>query len=61
MANIISLREITILTIFFTALAVYFDIHGEKHVLSYILNHIIALMLALIFSKTIHNFIRSRK
>lgn len=61
MSNIISLKEITFLTIFFTALAVYFDIHGEHHVLSYILNHIIALLLALIFSKTIHNFIRNRK
>jgi hypothetical protein len=55
MENIISLREITILTVFFTALAVYFDIHGEKHVLSYILNHIIALLLALVFSKAIYN------
>ena len=54
MANIISLREITILTIFFTALAVYFDIHGEKHVLSHILNHIIALLLALVFSRAIY-------
>ena len=61
MSNIISLKEITLLTIFFTALAVYFDIHGEHHVLSYIINHIIALLLALIFSKTIHNFIRSHK
>ena len=61
MTNIISLREITILTIFFTGLAVYFDIYGEHHVLSYILNHIIALVLALIFSKTIHNFIRNNK
>ena len=61
MANIISIREITLLTIFFTVLAVYFDIHGEHHVLSYIINHIIALLLALIFSKTIHNFIGSHK
>ena len=61
MTNIISLRDITLLTIFFTALAVYFDIHGEHHVLSYIINHIIALLLALIFSKTIHNIISNRK
>ena len=61
MLNIISLKEITLLTIFFTTLAVYFDIYGEHHVLSYILNHIIALVLALILSKTIYHFIPNRK
>jgi len=61
MSNIISLKEITLLTIFFTTLAVYYDIHGEHHVLSYILNHIIALLLALILSKSIYHIIRTRK
>lgn len=61
MANIISLRELTILTVFFTALAVYFDIHGEHRVLSFIINHVIALLLALILSKSIYHIIRIRK
>ena len=61
MANIISLKEISVLTIFFTALAVYFDIHGEHHVLSFIINHVIALLLALILSKTIYHIIGIRK
>ena len=61
MTNIISLRDITLLTIFFTTLAIYYDIHGEHHILSYILNHIIALLLALILSKTIYHIIRNRK
>jgi len=61
MSNIISLKEITLLTIFFTTLAVYYDIHGEHRILSYILNHIIALLLALILSKSIYHFIPNRK
>jgi hypothetical protein len=61
MSNIISIKEITLLTIFFTALAVYYDIHGEHRILSYILNHIIALLLALILSKSIYHFIPNRK
>ena len=61
MTNIISLREIIILTIFFTTLAVYFDIHGEQHVLSFIINHVISLLLALILSKTLYHFIRNYK
>lgn len=55
------LKEIVLLTIFFTMIAIYGDIHGEHHVLMFIINHVIALLLALILSKAIYHIIRSRK
>jgi hypothetical protein len=48
------LKEIILLTIVFTLLAVYFDIHEEQHVLMFTRNHVIALLLALSLSKIIH-------
>ena len=50
----IKFNEIFYLSIFFTILALYFDIYGEKHVLVFIINHVIALLLALIISKVIY-------
>ncbi len=49
----IGLFEIFYLTIAFTALAWYFDIHREHHILTFILNHLIALTIALILSRFI--------
>ena len=49
----IGLFEIFYLTIAFTALAWYFDIHREHHILTFILNHVIALTIALILSRFI--------
>ena len=57
----ISVKEILFLSIFFTALALYFDIHREHHTLSFIINHVIALLLALIISKVIYNVITNKK
>lgn len=57
----IGIREIFYLSIFFTALALYFDIHGERHVLTFIINHLIALLIALLVSKTIYYILRNRK
>ena len=57
MKSTIVVKEIIILSAFFTALALYFDIYREQHVLSFIINHTIALLLALIISKVIYNFI----
>jgi hypothetical protein len=54
-------KEIIFLSIFFTILAVYFDIYGERHVLSFIINHTIALLIALIVSRAIYHFITSKK
>jgi len=48
------LKEIILLTLVFTLLAVYFDIHEEQHVLMFTINHVIALLLALILSKIIY-------
>jgi len=50
-------KEIVYMSIFFTALALYYDIHEEHHVLSFIINHTIALFIALIVSKIINYFI----
>jgi hypothetical protein len=61
MLNKISVREIIFLTIFFTALAVYFDIHGEGHVLTFIINHVIALLLALVVSKVVYHYYKNSK
>lgn len=57
----IVLKEIIFLSLFFTALALYFDIYREQHVLSFITNHVIALLLALIISKVIYGFIANMK
>ena len=57
----ISIMEIFLLSILFTALAVYFNIHGEKHVLSFTINHVIALLVALLISKLFYHFITKRK
>jgi Kef-type K+ transport system membrane component KefB len=56
----IEFTEIFFLTIFFTALAIYFDIHREHHVLTFIINHVIALFLALIISRVAVKFLTNR-
>ena len=61
MKYFINLKEIIYLSILFTVLAVYFDIHGEKHVLSFIINHVIALLIALIISRAIYYVITRKK
>lgn len=57
----IGVKEIIYLSIFFTALAVYFDIHGEQNVLSFIINHVAALLIALLVSKAIYHILKNRK
>lgn len=54
----IGLFEIFYLSIAFTLLALYFDIHKEHHILTFILNHIIALAIALIISKFITKYVK---
>ena len=49
----ISISDIFYLTIAFTALAWYFDIHRQHHILTFILNHLIALTIALFLSRMI--------
>jgi len=52
----VGLFEIFYLSIAFTILALYFDVHKEHHILTFILNHVIALALALIISRVITKF-----
>lgn len=56
----IGVKEILYLSIFFTALAIYFDIHREHHVLSFIINHVIALLIALLVSKAFYHLVTNR-
>ncbi len=57
----IGAKEIFYLSVFFTILALYFDIYGEKHVLSFIINHVIALLIALLVSRVIYHFLTKHK
>jgi K+-sensing histidine kinase KdpD len=54
-------KEILILSFFFTALAIYYNIHDENYVLTFIINHTVALLIALILSKGIYYFISTHK
>jgi len=53
----VNFREIFYLSILFTILALIFDIYNENHVLSFIISHITALLIALIISKLIHTML----
>jgi hypothetical protein len=55
------LKEILFLTTFFTAIALYLDIHKEHCVLIFCINHIVSLLLALIFSTLIFKYMINRK
>ena len=47
----IDYKEIIVLSILFTSLAYYFDIHRKKRVSSYVLTHVLAIAIALGISK----------
>ena len=49
-----NVKEILLLSVFFTVLALYFDVFGEKHVLSFIIDHIIALLIALFIARIVY-------
>ena len=49
----INFSDIFYLTIIFTLFAWYFDIHKQHHILTFILNHLIALIIALFISRII--------
>jgi hypothetical protein len=53
----INLKEIILLTILFTGLALYLDIHRRKLVFSFITNHCCALFIAFILSKYIYDYL----
>ena len=52
-----SLKEIVLLTLIFTSLALYMNIHEEKIVFNFIGDHIVALVISLILSKIVSNMI----
>jgi hypothetical protein len=57
----LSLKEIISLSVLFTALAVYMNIHEEKIVYDFLADHIIALSLALIISRVIYEVFQKRR
>ncbi len=57
----IKIKEIIYLSIFFTLLALYFNIHKEHNVLTFITEHVVALLLALILSKVVYYIITNIK
>jgi hypothetical protein len=50
----IDYKEIIALSILFTSLAYYFDIHRKKRVTSYVLAHVLAIVIALGISKLLY-------
>jgi hypothetical protein len=57
----VNFTEVFYLSIFFTILALYFNIYGERNVLSFIISHVIALLVALIVSRVIYRSIMGRR
>lgn len=51
---ILGVKEITILTIAFTTLALYYDIYNQDHILSFVMNHVVALLIALGIAKVMN-------
>ena len=51
---VIALKEIVILTIFFTTMALYYDIYNQNHILSFVINHVLALLIALGLAKVMN-------
>ena len=55
----IQYKEIIALSILFTSLAYYLDIHRKKSVNVYIINHLVAIGVSLIISKFIYHAMHS--
>lgn len=54
------MMEIIVLSILFTIIALYLNIHGENETVEFVTNHIIALFVVLITSKLIYNLLKNR-
>ena len=50
----IDYKEIIVLSIIFTLLAYYFDIHRKKRINSYVFSHVLAIVISLGISKLIY-------
>ena len=57
----IGFKEVIFLSIFFTSLALFFDIYGQGHVISFIIDHVLALLIALFISRAIYYFLLNNK
>jgi hypothetical protein len=57
MAIDIDYKEIIVLSILFTSLAFYFDIYRKKRVTSYVITHLLAIVISLGISKIIYDVI----
>jgi len=57
MAIQINARDIIVLMIFFTIIAFYLDIHRQHRILTFIINHFIALVGAILISRLIYDLI----
>lgn len=57
MAIDIDYKEIIVLSIIFTSLAYYLDIHRRKRVNSYVISHLLAIVISLGISKMIYDVI----
>jgi len=57
MAIDIDYKEIIVLSILFTSLAYYLDIHRRKRVNSYVISHLLAIVISLGISKMIYDVI----
>ena len=55
------IKEIVLLSIFFTALAVYMNIHEDKIVYDFLADHILALGIALLVSRVFYDVFQKRK
>jgi hypothetical protein len=53
----IDYKEIIALSILFTSLAYYLDIHRKKRIKSYLISHVLAIIISLGISKVIYDVI----
>ena len=56
----IDYTEIILLTIFFTVLAKFMNVFEENKVFNFLITHLIALILSLLFAKVIYYYTRKR-
>jgi len=57
----LNIKEIIALSIFFTVLAVYMNIHENKIVYDFLADHIIALGIALVVSRVFYELFQKRR
>ncbi len=56
-----NIKEIILLSVFFTALAIYMNIHEEKIVYDFLADHILALGIALVVSRVFYDVFQKKR